>query len=79
MAALDKAAVDVCQLFDKDVTKVFPTLGWEQEYFLVDEALYNARPDLIQTGRTLMGHTAAKDQQLEDHYWGAIPQRVEAL
>ena len=76
MAALDKAAVDVCQLFDKDVTKVFPTLGWEQEYFLVDEALYNARPDLIQTGRTLMGHTAAKDQQLEDHYWGAIPQRV---
>ena len=79
MAALDKAAVDVCQLFDKDVTKVFPTLGWEQEYFLVDEALYNARPDLIQTGRTLMGHTAAKDQQLEDHYWGAIPQRVEAF
>ncbi len=76
MAALDKAAVEVCQLFDKDVTKVVPTLGWEQEYFLVDEALYNARPDLVQTGRTLMGHTAAKDQQLEDHYWAAIPERV---
>lgn len=74
--ALDKAAVDVCQYFDKDVTKVISTLGWEQEYFLVDEALYNARPDLMQTGRTLMGHTAAKDQQLDDHYWGAIPERV---
>src|SRR5574344_720277 len=79
MNVLDNAAVEVCQYFDKDVTKVVPTLGWEQEYFLVDEALYNARPDLIQTGRTLMGHTAAKDQQLEDHYWGAIPQRVEAF
>lgn len=76
MNALDKAAVDVCQLFDKDVQKVVPTLGWEQEYFLVDESLYNARPDLLQTGRTLMGHTAAKDQQLDDHYWGAIPERV---
>ncbi len=76
LAALDKAAVDVCQYFDKDVTKVVATLGWEQEYFLVDEALYNARPDLMQTGRTLMGHTAAKDQQLDDHYWGAIPERV---
>ena len=76
LSALDKAAVDVCQYFDKDVTKVITTLGWEQEYFLVDEALYRARPDLVQTGRTLMGHTAAKDQQLDDHYWGAIPERV---
>ncbi len=76
LAALDKAAVEVCQLFDREVTKVVATLGWEQEYFLVDEALYNARPDLAQTGRTLMGHTAAKDQQLDDHYWGAIPERV---
>ncbi|MCC8089470.1 MAG: glutamine synthetase III [Rikenellaceae bacterium] len=70
------AAVDVAQLFDKDVTDVKVTLGWEQEYFLVDEALFLARPDLAQTGRTLMGHIAAKDQQLEDHYFGAIPQRV---
>ncbi len=76
IAALDKAAVEVCRLFDKDVVKVVPTLGWEQEYFLVDEALFKARPDLAQTGRTLMGHTAAKDQQLEDHYWGEIPDRV---
>ena len=76
LTALDKAAVEVCQYFDKDVTKVIATLGWEQEYFLVDEALFKARPDLMQTGRTLMGHTAAKDQQLEDHYWGAIPERV---
>ncbi|MCC8019956.1 MAG: glutamine synthetase III [Rikenellaceae bacterium] len=74
--ALDKAAVEVAQYFDKDVTKVYATLGWEQEYFLVDEALFNARPDLVQTGRTLMGHTAAKDQQLDDHYWGSIPERV---
>ncbi len=79
IAALDKAATPVCALFDKDVTKVVPTLGWEQEYFLVDEALYKARPDLAQTGRTLMGHTAAKDQQLEDHYWGEIPDRVVAF
>ncbi len=76
IAALDKEAVAVCQLFDKDVVKVVPTLGWEQEYFLLDEALFKARPDLVQTGRTLMGHTAAKDQQLEDHYWGEIPDRV---
>jgi glutamine synthetase len=76
IAALDKAASPVCALFDKEVTKVVPTLGWEQEYFLVDEALFKARPDLAQTGRTLMGHTAAKDQQLEDHYWGEIPDRV---
>ena len=76
LTALDKAAVDVCQYFDKEVTKVVATLGLEQEYFLVDEALFLARPDLMATGRTLMGHTAAKDQQLEDHYWGAIPSRV---
>jgi len=79
LAALDKAATEVCQLFDKDVTKTTVTLGWEQEYFLVDEALFMARPDLIQTGRTLMGHTAAKDQQLDDHYFGAIPERVVAF
>ena len=76
LMALDRAAVEVCQYFDKDVTKVVATLGWEQEYFLVDEALFLARPDLVSTGRTLMGHTAAKDQQLDDHYWGAIPERV---
>ncbi len=76
MAALDKTAVAVCQFFNKDVKKVVPTLGWEQEYFIVDKDLAQARPDLVQAGRTLMGHTAAKDQQLEDHYWGAIPERV---
>lgn len=75
---LDKAAVPVCQLFDKDVTKVTATLGWEQEYFLVDEALFNARPDLVMTGRTLLGRSAAKNQQLEDHYFGSIPERVYA-
>ncbi len=77
--AIDKAAVEVCQLFDKDVTKVFSTLGWEQEYFLVDKALHSARPDLVLTGRTLFGHSSAKDQQLEDHYFGTIPQRVMAF
>ncbi|MEI6454729.1 MAG: glutamine synthetase III [bacterium] len=74
--AIDKAAVDVCQYFDKDISKVFATLGWEQEYFLVDAALCQARPDLVLTGRTLFGHSSAKDQQLEDHYFGTIPQRV---
>jgi glutamine synthetase len=74
--ALDKAAVDVCQYFDKNVTKVIATLGWEQEYFLVDEALHNARPDLATTGRTLFGAAPAKGQQLEDHYFGSIPDRV---
>ena len=74
--AVENAALEVCRYFDKDVSKVNVTLGWEQEYFLVDEALFLARPDLYQTGRTLMGHIAAKDQQLEDHYFGAIPQRV---
>ncbi|NTW34068.1 MAG: glutamine synthetase type III, partial [Bacteroidetes bacterium] len=73
---LDKAAVNVCQYFDKNVTKVFPTLGWEQEYFLVDEAFYNARPDIMLTNRTLFGHASAKDQQMEDHYFGSIPERV---
>ena len=77
MAAVDKAAVEVCKLFDKDIDRVITNLGWEQEYFLVDEDLFNSRADLQQTGRTLMGHPAAKDQQLEDHYWGAIPKRVE--
>ncbi len=76
---LDKAAVDVCQYFDKNVTKVNATLGWEQEYFLVDEALYNARPDLSMTGRTLFGHAPAKGQQLEDHYFGSIPERAAAF
>ncbi len=76
--ALDKAAVDVCQYFDKNVTKVHATLGWEQEYFLIDEALYHARPDLSLTGRTLLGHSPAKGQQLEDHYFGSIPDRVTA-
>ncbi len=76
---LDKAAIPVCQLFDKDVTKVTATLGWEQEYFLIDEALFNARPDLAMTGRTLLGRPAAKNQQLEDHYFGSIPERVYAF
>lgn len=78
LSALDSAAVDVCKFFDKDVNKVVATLGWEQEYFLVDEALFFARPDLWITGRTLMGHSSAKDQQLEDHYFGSIPDRVVA-
>ncbi len=77
--ALDKAAVDVCQYFDKEVKKVVANLGWEQEYFLVDDALYQARPDLVLTNRTLMGHSSAKDQQLEDHYFGSIPERVSAF
>jgi len=76
IAAVDKAATDVCQLFDKNVTKVNANLGWEQEYFLIDEALYMARPDLMLTGRTLMGHSASKDQQLDDHYFSSIPTRV---
>lgn len=76
LAALDKAATEVAQYFDKNVTKVIGTLGWEQEYFLIDAALYNIRYDLQQTGRTLFGHAPAKGQQLEDHYWGSIPERV---
>ncbi|MBP6271038.1 MAG: glutamine synthetase III, partial [Fluviicola sp.] len=77
--AIDKAAVDVCQYFDKNVTKVNATLGWEQEYFLVDQALFNCRPDLMMTGRALFGHAPAKGQQLDDHYFGSIPERVTAF
>ena len=77
--AVDKAATAVAQYFDKDVRHVMSYLGWEQEYFLVDKALYDARPDLVMTGRTLMGHESAKNQQLEDHYFGAIPSRVQAF
>lgn len=76
LTAVDEAAVEVCQYFDKNVTKVNANLGWEQEYFLIDEALYQARPDLALTGRTLMGHASSKDQQLDDHYFGSIPERV---
>ncbi len=77
--AIDKAGTAVAQLFDNSVKHVISYLGWEQEYFLVDEALYAARPDLVMTGRTLIGHESAKNQQLEDHYFGAIPSRVEAF
>lgn len=79
LSAVDKAAVEVCRLFYPDVKKVYSYLGWEQEYFLVDQALYAARPDLSLTERTLMGHESAKNQQLEDHYFGAIPPRVAAF
>ena len=78
LSAIDKAAVDVCQYFDKSVSKVNASLGIEQEYFLVDLALFNARPDLVLTGRALFGHMSAKGQQLEDHYFGSIPERVFA-
>jgi glutamine synthetase len=78
LSAMDKAAVDVCHYFDKSITKVNASLGIEQEYFLVDLALYNARPDLLLTGRALFGHMSAKGQQLEDHYFGTIPERVYA-
>ena len=77
--AVDKAATDVCQYFYDDVHKVQVNLGWEQEYFLVDEGLYSARPDLMLTGRTLMGHESAKNQQMDDHYFGTIPDRVQAF
>ena len=77
--AVGKAAKDVCQYFYNDVTKVQVNLGWEQEYFLVDEGLYSARPDLLMTGRTLMGHESAKNQQMDDHYFGTIPDRVVAF
>ncbi len=77
--AVGKAAKDVCQYFYDDVTKVQVNLGWEQEYFLVDEGLYSARPDLLMTGRTLMGHESAKNQQMDDHYFGTIPDRVQAF
>jgi glutamine synthetase len=77
--ALNKNAVDVCHYFDRNVDKVVATLGWEQEYFVIDEGLANARPDLVMTGRTVFGHTPAKGQQMEDHYFGAIPERVYAF
>jgi glutamine synthetase len=77
--AINKAAIDVCHYFDKNVTKVTPTLGWEQEYFVIDEAIANARPDLVQCGRTVYGASPAKGQQLEDHYFGSIPERVYAF
>jgi glutamine synthetase len=77
--AVNEAAVDVCQYFDKNVTKTQATLGWEQEYFLVDKALFNARPDLMMTGRALFGHASAKGQQLDDHYFGSITARVTAF
>ena len=74
--AIDEAATDVCKYFDKNVKKVTATLGWEQEYFLIDTALANTRPDILMTGRTLLGHASAKGQQLDDHYFGSIPSRV---
>ncbi len=78
-AFLDKSAVPVAQLFDSNINKITATLGWEQEYFVVDDALFSARPDLVMTGRTLLGRPAAKHQQLEDHYFGSIPERVYAF
>ena len=78
LVALDKAAVDVCQYFDKNISKVTATLGWEQEYFVIDAGLANARPDITLSGRTVYGHAPAKGQQLDDHYFGAIPERVYA-
>lgn len=76
LEAVDKAAVKVCRLFDRNVSKVNASLGWEQEYFVVDKALYNARPDLVMGGRTLYGHNPARGQQLDDHYFGSIPTRI---
>lgn len=77
--AVDEAATEVCQYFDKNVRKVIATLGWEQEYFLVDKAYFNSRPDLQMTGRALFGHASAKGQQLDDHYFGSIPERATAF
>ncbi|KAA9039167.1 glutamine synthetase type III [Ginsengibacter hankyongi] len=79
LVALDKAAIDVCQYFDKNITSVTPTLGWEQEYFVIDAGIANARPDIVMTGRTVFGHAPAKGQQLEDHYFGSIPERIYAF
>ena len=79
LEALNKSAVDVCNYFDRNVTRVTATLGWEQEYFIIDEGLFNARPDLVMCGRTVYGHSSAKGQQLEDHYFGSIPERVYAF
>jgi glutamine synthetase len=79
LEAMNKAAVDVCNYFDKNVSRVTATLGWEQEYFVIDEGLANARPDIVLTGRTVFGASPAKGQQLEDHYFGSIPERVYAF
>ena len=79
ISAVDKAATEVCRYFDRNVNRVFSYLGWEQEYFLIDESMWAARPDMVLTGRTMMGHESAKNQQLEDHYFGAIPLRVMAF
>jgi len=79
LEALNKSAVEVANYFDKNVTKVSATLGWEQEYFVIDESFVNARPDLVVSGRTVFGHASAKGQQLEDHYFGSIPERVYAF
>lgn len=79
LAAIDHAATEICQYFDKNVTKVWAALGWEQEYFLIDEALFNARPDLVACDRSLVGHQSAKDQQLDDQYFSSIPERVAAF
>jgi glutamine synthetase len=79
LESLNKSAVEVCNYFDKNVTKVTATLGWEQEYFVIDEGFFNARPDLVLSGRTVFGHGPAKGQQLEDHYFGSIPERVYAF
>ena len=79
LEALNKSAVDVCNYFDRNVTRVTATLGWEQEYFIIDEGLFNARPDLVMCGRTVYGQSSAKGQQLEDHYFGSIPERVYAF
>lgn len=79
LEALNKSAVDVCNFFDKNISRVTATLGWEQEYFVIDEGLANARPDIILTGRTVFGASPAKGQQLEDHYFGSIPERVYAF
>jgi len=76
LSAMDEAATEVCKYFDKNVKKVTATLGWEQEYFLIDKSLANSRPDIVMTGRTLLGHTSAKGQQLDDHYFGSIPTRA---
>lgn len=78
LEALNKSAVEVCNYFDRNITWVIATLGWEQEYFVIDERLFNARPDLVMCGRTVFGHNSARNQQLEDHYFGSIPERVYA-
>ena len=79
LESLNKSAVEVCNYFDKNIAKVTATLGWEQEYFVIDEAFFNARPDLVMSGRTVFGHAPAKGQQLEDHYFGSIPERTYAF